>query len=272
MRLPVLLYHSVGEPRDPRFAEWVVAPEQFEAQMGLLVAEGYSALTVSELAELLGDRRRPFPERAVAITFDDGFADFHTIAWPHLRRNGLTATVFVTTGYVGSTSGWLSDVGEGSRPLMSWAQVGELASAGIEIGAHGHTHVQLDTVRMRAAAEEIRRSKSALEEVIGPVRSFAYPHGYHTRAVRREVRRAGFGSACAVGDGIAAASDDKYAITRAIVRGTTGIETFARMAEGRYPRARPRLVRRAAWRAVRRAGAEPLVGRVRESFVPGPSG
>jgi peptidoglycan/xylan/chitin deacetylase (PgdA/CDA1 family) len=272
VRLPVLLYHSVAEVVDPRFAQWSVAPEQFAAQMDLLAGEGYRTLTVRELAEQVWTRREPVPDRVVAITFDDGFADFYTTAWPHLRRHGLTATVFVTTGYLGSTSAWLSRVGHGGRPMMSWAQVSQIADAGIEVGAHGHTHLQLDAVSPARAAREIDRSRRALVNAIGPVVSFAYPHGYHTRQVRREVRRAGFTSACAVGDGLASASDDAYAITRAIVRGGTGIEAFARILAGDFPERRRRPIRRAAWRAVRIAGGEPMADRLRESLAARPSG
>jgi peptidoglycan/xylan/chitin deacetylase (PgdA/CDA1 family) len=268
----VLLYHSVAEAVDARFAQWAVAPEQFGAQMDLLAREGYHALTIAELAERVWTRPGSIPDRVVAITFDDGFADFYTAAWPHLRRNGLTATVFVTTGYVGSTSSWLSRLGEGNRPLMSWAQVAEIAEAGVECGAHGHTHVQLDTVSRSRAAEEIDVSRRALAEAVGPVVSFAYPHGYHTRHVRREVHRAGFTSACAVGDGLASASDDGYAVTRAIIRGGTSIDAFARILEGRSPNPGRRPLRRVAWRALRCAGGEPLIDRMRESLAARPSG
>lgn len=271
MTLPVLLYHSVADAADPRFAQWTVSPELFAAQMEVLAQEGWRTLTVSELAELW-DSPEEIPERVVAITFDDGFADFHSAAWPQLRRHGFAATVFVTTGYVGSTSAWLGRVGEGDRPLMSWSQIAEIAAAGIEVGAHGHSHVQLDTVSNGQATYEIELSRQALADVIGPVASFAYPHGYHSRAARREVRRAGFSSACAVRDGLASTSEDRYAITRAVVRGGTTIEAFARLIEGQCPTPRRRPLRRAAWRAVRYAGLEPRVDRLRESLALGQPG
>jgi peptidoglycan/xylan/chitin deacetylase (PgdA/CDA1 family) len=268
-RLPVLLYHSVADATDPRFAEWVVSPQLFATHMDMLANEGYSALRVRELAARGFGRTEAVPGRAVAITFDDGFEDFYTTAWPHLRRNGLTATVFVTTGHVGSTSVWLERQGERDRPLMSWSQIAEISAAGIECGAHGHTHVQLDAVSPSRAREEIERSKRALAAVSGPVASFAYPHGYHSRRVRREVRRAGFATACAVADGLASASDDPYAISRAVVRAGTSVDELARILQARDATRRSRHMRRAAWRSLRRAGAEPLVERVRDSLHPG---
>ena len=269
--VPLLLYHSVADATDPRFAEWAVSEKAFAAQMDALAREGYSALTVREVAERAFGRGGALPDRALAITFDDGFEDFYTAAWPHLERNGLTATVFVTTGHVGSTSVWLGSHGEGDRPLMSWSQIADISAAGIECGAHAHTHVQLDAVPRWRAREEIERSRRALAGVVGPPSSFAYPHGYHSRRVRQEVRRAGFASACAVADGLASASDDPYAIPRVVVRGGTSVESLLRVLEGQRSTARPRPLRRAAWRSLRRAGAEPLVERLRTSLRPGVS-
>src|SRR5581483_7158340 len=108
------------------------------------------------------------------------------------------------TAYVGETSRWLHRVGEGRRPVMTWEQLGEIAQAGIELGAHGHDHVQLDTVPRAQAAADIERSRRLLFEMTGSAASFAYPHGYHSKPVRRAVERSGFGSACAVADRLAA--------------------------------------------------------------------
>ena len=266
MTLPVLLYHGVGESADPRFARWVVSPRRFAEQMDLLAAEGYRTLTASEAAEYLRRDRGTAQERAVAITFDDGFAEVHGAAWPQLRRRELSATVFIATGYVGATSRWLDPVGEAARPMLTWDQIVELSEGGIEIGAHSDTHPQLDIVGRAQAAREIERSRDSLTAVLGPVRSFAYPHGYHTAAIRRLVRAAGFESAFAVGDGVATAADDRYAITRAIVGRETTIDGFERILASQIDTGR-RPLRRAAWRTVRRAGAESWAGRQRDRLA-----
>jgi len=269
--IPVLLYHGVGMRVDPRFARWVVTPTSFAEQMATLAAEGYSTITATQAAEALRSHR-PAGERVVAITFDDGFAEVHDSAWPVLRRHGLTATVYVATGYVGDTSRWLHDEGEGTRPMLDWDQIAELADGGIEIGAHTESHVALDTVSRARAAREIERSRDALAAVVGPVASFAYPYGYHRASVRRQVREAGFTHAYTVGDGIASAADDRFAITRAIVARETTTERFAEILAARSGRVGRRPVRRAAWRAVRRAGGQPLVDRVRGAAAARPVG
>lgn len=258
-RVPVLLYHSVAEHVDPRFAEWAVSPEQFAAQMRVIAESGRDALTVSAYRERVAWGAL-LPRRTVVITFDDGFADFHDAAWPVLRAHGLAATVYITTGCVGYTSDWLAAVGEGARPMMGWGQIAALAADGIECGAHGERHLELDTLPGRIGRAEIERSRDALSEVIGTVRSFAYPHGYHHAGTRRLVRDAGFTSACAVGDRLADPAGDPFAIPRLVVRPSLSLECFELALHGAHPTPARRPVRRLAWRTVRRAGLHRRIG------------
>jgi peptidoglycan/xylan/chitin deacetylase (PgdA/CDA1 family) len=251
--VPVLLYHSIAERADPRFAEWTVSYDRFAAQLDLIAALGCEALTVSAYARRLA-RRAPLPRRAVVITFDDGFADFHDAAWPELRARGLVATVYVTTGFVGRTSRWLSAAGEGDRPMMGWDQVAAVAADGVECGAHGVRHVPLDTVRRRVARAEIESSRDALADVVGSVRSFAYPHGYHHRGTQRLVRAAGFASACAVGDGLADVAADLFAIPRVVVRPDLALDRLERVLAAAGPAPARSPFRRLAWRTARRIG------------------
>ena len=244
--IPLLLYHSVSEEHDPRFQEWAVHPDLFAAHMAYLADEGYQALTVRDLVAGRA-RHEALSARPVVVTFDDGFADFHTAAWPVLRRHGMTATVFIATGYIGATSGWLAT----ERPMMTWEQVAELAQDGVECAAHGHDYLQLDTVPAARAWTDIVRSKRELERVVGSVTSFAYPHGYYTRRLQHQVAQAGFTSACGVRDALSPPGDDRFALARVVVRGGTDVDGLRRALGGRPARgARP--VRRAAWRTVRR--------------------
>ena len=266
-RVPLLLYHSVASESDPRFARWTVAPEAFAAQMSFLAEHGYRSLTVRDFVEAAFERRRALPPRSVVITFDDGFADFASAAWPELDRNSLTATVFVATGYVGRSSEWLSSIGEGDRPILSWAQIERLDAAGVEFGAHGHEHAQLDLLPAARVTSDVARSKRALEEVVGPVTSFAYPHGYYTKRVQRQLAAAGFASACGAKHAFSGPGDDRYALARLIVERSTGIDAFERMlrGDGLAVAPRGRTLRRGAWRTLRRAGGERVVQRLEEA-------
>jgi peptidoglycan/xylan/chitin deacetylase (PgdA/CDA1 family) len=230
--IPILLYHSVSDEASPVFAPWAVAPREFEAQLRYLRQNDFSPLTVSQLVSLL-KQKLPLPEKPVVITFDDGFLDFYTSAWPLLRHYECTATLYVVTSYMGQTSRWLVAEGESKRPMMSWDQLRDVQRQGIECGAHTQTHPQLDTLSRNAARDEIVGSKRVLEAHLGrPVTSFAFPHGYHSPSVKQLVREAGFNNACAVKHAMSFGQDDLFALSRIIVYADTDIAAFAKLLRG----------------------------------------
>ena len=131
MKIPVLMYHEIACRQDTA-SRLAVTPDAFASQLGYLREEGFTTISVAELASALAGELGRLPERPVVITFDDGFADFHGAALPVLLRYGFSATVFVTTG-------WIADAGPhavGNRPgrMLSWSQIREAAEAGMEIG------------------------------------------------------------------------------------------------------------------------------------------
>lgn len=94
--LPVLMYHRVLPERDPLQAETHTA-RTMDTQFRTL-ARCFKALPLDEAASLLAEGR--LPPRAISITFDDGYRDNHDIALPLLRRHGLTATFYVSSGFL----------------------------------------------------------------------------------------------------------------------------------------------------------------------------
>jgi peptidoglycan/xylan/chitin deacetylase (PgdA/CDA1 family) len=215
--IPILLYHTVDTRFDERYRRWAVSPETFARHMDIIARHGCQAMTVSALVRCL-DGAAPLPERPVVITFDDGLRDFLTGALPILRDHGFPATLYVVSGRIGETSTWLAPLGEDRRPLLSWDEVREVAQAGIEIGAHTHTHPQLDILSAARARDEIFRSRDTIERELGhKVTSFAYPHGYSSVTVRRLVREAGFTSACQVRHALSAAGENRLMLSRIIM-------------------------------------------------------
>ncbi|WP_433327042.1 polysaccharide deacetylase family protein [Spirillospora sp. CA-294931] len=220
--VPVLMYHSVRERPPRETAGLAVSPGAFADQMALLHERGFTPVPFSAL-------RADVP-KPIVITFDDGYADFHSEALPVLERFGFTATVFVTTG-------WLADAGReaAGRPLdamLTWGQVREAAAHGIEIGGHSHGHPQLDQLRDRALTDELVRSRGLLEDRLGaPATTMAYPFGYSSARVRRAVRDAGYESACAVANRLAPGGDP-LAVPRLTVRASTSLAAFGRVADG----------------------------------------
>ncbi len=183
--LPILMYHYIREvdpEADPLGFRLSVRPERFAEQLAWLREHGYVGLRMREVAACL--RSNNCPRRAVALTFDDGYADNVTAALPLLRRYGFPATFYIVTGFVGR---------EG---YMDWADLALLRDSGMELGAHTVSHVDLAALDLEAARYEIHASREALEERLGiEVFSFSYPAGSYTPAVARLIREAGFTSA-----------------------------------------------------------------------------
>lgn len=252
---PILMYHSVDTACAPAYRRWTVTPKTFTAQMDLLRARGCSPLTISDLVQQMR-AGTPLAPGTIAITFDDGLADFYRHALPILEERGFASTLYVTTGHVGGTASWLHALGEGDRAMMSWDELATLGDRGVECGAHTHTHPQLDLLPIDRARAEIETSKSLLEDRLGlPVSSFAYPHGYSTPAVRRIVDAAGFTSACRVAHALSATSETPLGLSRIIVTEETSIEQLGQYLDGHDLEVapaqwRPRML---AWRAYRAA-------------------
>jgi peptidoglycan/xylan/chitin deacetylase (PgdA/CDA1 family) len=162
-RLVVLMYHGLHrDPLEPHFdPRYSVLPIDFERQMRLLAMR-------RERAWLPGMAPAIAPPAApeVMITFDDGFTSDAEIALPCLRAAGLRAAFFVTTDFV-------------DRPgRVTRAQLLAIAAAGMSIGSHGATHRFLSTLPAEALREELRRSRSELEQWTGqPVTLLALPGG-----------------------------------------------------------------------------------------------
>lgn len=255
IRIPILLYHSISEETSAPFKPFTVTPARFATHMAHLQAHAYTVLTVAQLRAAINTPDYAWPVRPVVLTFDDGFADFYTNAFPILSNYGFAATLHVTTGFVGATSRWLKPAGEAARPMLTWSQLREIQSYGIECGAHTQHHPQLDILPRQKAYQEITLAKFVLEQELGQsVISFAYPYGYYDATVRDMVRVAGYRSACALKQAMSSSIDDPWAVARMMVTHDTAVGTFARLLQGEQFRVAPQgeQWRTKAWRIVRR--------------------
>jgi len=249
--VPILLYHAVSDDPPDWIAPFTVSPATFADHLDVVAASGRVPLTVSQYAD--GRRDGTLPERPVLITVDDGFADFAINALPILAERNLPSTLYVTTGALADRR---PDSVLPAAAMLQSADLPLLAAAGVEIGAHSHTHRQLDLLPEDAVAEEVSLSRDVLADAVGHhIRSFAYPHGYWRARVRRLVADAGFDSACGVAEALSSARDHPLALSRLMVRADTSASTVAAWVSGSGARVLTsrRRVPAFGWRQYRRA-------------------
>ena len=211
--VPILTYHSVSDDPPEPIRRWSVTPARLRAHLTALRHTGFTGLTVTGLLACYRGERE-LPERPVVLTFDDGYEDFLLEALPVLDDAGFPSTLYASSGLL------RDERSAADRPgrMLDWRQLGEVAGAGVEIGAHSHTHRELDVLSGREAAWEVAHSGQRLRDELGlPIRTFAYPYGYSNRDVRSAVREAGYDAACGVKNAYSHAGDDRWALSRILV-------------------------------------------------------
>ncbi len=258
-KVPILMYHSISNHATPKFREFALFPKLFAEQMRYLHQHRYTPITISQFVAAQSQNGARLPERPVVLTFDDGFADFYEEALPILKHYGFPATLYVATGFVNGTSRWLHHEGEADRPMLTWEQLREISASGIECGGHSHTHPQLDTLSQAEASHEIMQSKQLLEEHLGQkVLSFAYPFGYHTADICRQVRAAGCTSACAVKHTMSSVTTNPFTLARLMIKSDTNQDVLAALLDEHASQAIAKMysrLRTPLWRVVRRSSA-----------------
>lgn len=173
-RITVLLFHRISDDvRD----NLTVGIGQFERQMAF-VARHCDPISIEEVLASASVRRSVRP--LVAVTFDDGYLDNYLHAAPILRRHGVPAAFFVSTGVVDSERRFAHDVKRGNPPIpmMTWEQLRTMRRWGFTIGSHTVSHIDCAAEPESVVREELEQSRDALRSQLGidePI--FAYPYG-----------------------------------------------------------------------------------------------
>lgn len=225
-RAAILMYHSVSANTD-YFMN--VLPNDFEKQMAYLAEKGIRVVRLRELVELL-TTRKPLGG-VVVITFDDGYKDNCTTAFPVLQKYNFPATIFVTTGMIGK-------IDKRNLERLSVDEMKKMEESGlVDIEPHTKTHPKLATLFATAAEQEIQGSKRAIEEMLGKTANFfAYPYGNFNEETKCLVQNAGFVAALGVEEGTVKEDSDLFALPRNSIDGSTTIAQFRGKASMRIDR------------------------------------
>lgn len=215
MSAPILMYHRVCEDGDAPSSPFVVTASVFARQLRWLADRGYRAVSASEIVRRSEARDA---ERTVALTFDDGYLDNYTVAFPLLREHGFTATIFPVADFSRRTNFWDRSGATAGAPLLERAHIREMAREGISFGSHGDSHLPLVQVDDARVIAELVRSKRALEDLLDDtVDTLAYPYGAVDGRTKSLARRAGYRMAFAVNSGPFRAEEDRLEIRRVLV-------------------------------------------------------
>lgn len=222
VRIPILMYHGISRDVEERvhpYYKIATTPEVFGQHMAMLVERGCQVIGLDAAIKLLrrdNNVLQGMPTQPVVITFDDGYLDFYTNAYPVLARHGFTATVFLPTAFI--DSGNRKTAG---KTFLSWPQVRELADCGVSFGSHTTSHGYLLEKTGAEMEQEMRLSKETIEEKTGnAVRFFSYPFAFpeHDKrfvaVLRNTLQTCGYSCAVTTSIGTATQGDDLLSLKR----------------------------------------------------------
>jgi peptidoglycan/xylan/chitin deacetylase (PgdA/CDA1 family) len=184
--VPIVLYHYIRDvPKYPDVLGYNLSTtvETFKAEMDWLAANDYHPVTMEDLSAYFTENR-PLPGKPVVLTFDDGYLDLYTTAFPILQAHGFKAVAYIVTGFVNQPR------------YVTSAMIQEMDASGIEIASHTVTHPNLARTPPLLIAYQVQASKSWLEQLLGkPVVDFAYPSGKFSVAAEDALAHAGYSTA-----------------------------------------------------------------------------
>ena len=161
------MYHSIMDNHDKS-----VSINSFEIQMKLMKIMGYQTINFSAL-------NRNLRKKSFIITFDDGYENLITNAFPILNKLGFSATCFIVTNMLNQYNMWDENRDDYKKmKLMNRDHIYKWVSSGFEIGSHTKDHLDLTSLHIDKKKEQIIDSKKFIEEDLDiKLTSFAYPFG-----------------------------------------------------------------------------------------------
>jgi peptidoglycan/xylan/chitin deacetylase (PgdA/CDA1 family) len=237
-RVPILMYHSISDEPEAGVRPYyrlTTHPRRFAEQMQWLNQRGYWGVSLELALAMLADGEADnWP--LVVITFDDGYRDFYTEAWPVLQRHSFAATVFLPTALVGSQRKSFR-----GRECLTWSEVRDLHAQGVRFGSHTVSHPKLHELPWNRIEDELRFSRQSLEQELGEkIYSFAYPYAFpqedrrFTARFAALLRAQGYRSCVTTRIGRARMDEDLFSLRRLPVNSGDDEALFIAKLQGAY--------------------------------------
>lgn len=177
--IPVLMYHSINNNNPNN--NLILPPDQFKAQMQYLKDNGFNTISLSELYSALKTGKN-VPKKSVAITFDDGYVDNYSYAYPILKDFGFKATIFMITDNVDKHPNFLTS-----------AMLKEMSQNNISIQSHTNHHVELDKLPFDEQLKELQDSKKFLDSLLNQnTDMICYPVGKFNDDTAKAAQASGY--------------------------------------------------------------------------------
>jgi peptidoglycan/xylan/chitin deacetylase (PgdA/CDA1 family) len=213
LQVPILMYHYVSVPpagADIYRRDLSVTPALFESHLKYLTDAGYHVITLDDLLYALAQGRE-LPTKPVILTFDDGYEDNYTNAFPLLQKYDLVGHFFVISDFVN----------QGRPGYMTWPQIEEMAAAGQRFGSHSRDHPSLSGQSDDYLVWQALGGKEALEEHLGQhPRWISYPAGQYDDRTIAVYKSAGYWGGLTTQQGATHTLDDIFELKRVRVRGS----------------------------------------------------
>jgi peptidoglycan/xylan/chitin deacetylase (PgdA/CDA1 family) len=244
--VPVLMYHHIN----PHKGDMVtITPKVFEGQMEYLYRAGYRTLKIAELIAYINSGLT-LTQKAVVVTFDDGWLDNYIYALPILKKYKINATIFLITNRVENASAFnptisplklwgeqrgvttegtiptheesklLIKKGESHKVVLRWDLIKEMSDTGlIEFYSHTKSHAKCNSLSEKKLMEELKESREIIEKRLGtPCPYFCWPYGKYNGLAVNVAKKAGYKALFTTNHGVVEADSDPFAINRIIVK------------------------------------------------------
>jgi peptidoglycan/xylan/chitin deacetylase (PgdA/CDA1 family) len=231
--VPVLMFHHVN----PHEGDMItVTPDVFEGQMKYLSESGYKTLRLEELLSYITGES-VLKERAVVLTFDDGWLDNYHYVFPILKRYAIQATIFIVSGWIQRASEQheqvvvppvpthkeskaLIQAGKEHRAVLTWDRIREMAASDlVDFYSHAQSHIRCDRLQETELFEELGNSKRTIEEKLGrPCPYLCWPNGAYSDMAVRIAREVGYRALFTTSHGVAKLGSNPLAVKRIVVK------------------------------------------------------
>lgn len=236
--IPILMYHNISEYKENGVHPYYqinTSHDIFVEHMRFLYDNNYSVTPLQDIKKYFESGEK-ITNKCIVITFDDGYYNFYTKAFPILQKYGFSSTVFLPTVFIKNKR-----LKSKKKQTLIWSEVRELHKNGVKFGSHTVTHPQLKFLKKENIEYEIRHSKEVIEDKLGEsIDSFSYPFAFpeedkeFRKYLRDILQKFGYKYGVSTRIGTASRKDGIFFLKRIPVNSCDDISLFKAKLEGGY--------------------------------------